>query len=649
MEHTTSTLRFGTVVALVAVVVGAALAVPALAGATVRSFVSTRCSVAPGTNSRFDSATSAVSFNYPYVGGSTAAYADAAAHAAGALAQADTNSAQPNDDCTTDSLFTDTLTVGAGTTGLAPGTPVTLRLTTNVSGGIDGGGKFLDVPYLASVDMFASYTLTGTRLVCGVEGCGLPKLARLGFDARRVLTASAGSSSDPDGSITDNLRWSWDLVSNAAAGQGDSASSYGEVCPTFPTTCVTGVPGLGVGQFVVPVGSRSIEFRTEVGAQVAIEGRLNVLSQTFGPSFALGDLLHTLTAEISPGAGYEGLDLSYASRPAGPPPDTTPPEVDCATPADVWHAGNVSISCTASDSGSGLQSAADAAFTLDTSVPVGVEDANAQTGSHQVCDVAGNCATAGPVGGIKVDRKAPTLSIPPNVVVDATSPFWADVTLVSATAVDGGSGVQTITCPVGTSGFPLGTTTVGCVAYDAVGNQSVGSYTVTVRDVDGPKLSLPSNLVVNATSPAGAAVTYSASADDVGAPPATISCSPPSGSTFAIGQTTVSCTATDSLGNPSTGSFTVTVKGAKEQLADLIQKVVYASSLPPSAKTLLIGKLNQLLAHFDPLTPTQRQALCLALQVFKEAVQLQAGKTITQAQAAEWVADANRIRAVLGC
>jgi hypothetical protein len=30
-------------------------------------------------------------------------------------------------------------------------------------------------------------------------------------------------------------------------------------------------------------------------------------------------------------------------------------------------------------------------------------------------------------------------------------------------------------------------------------------------------------------------------------------------------------------------------------------------------------------------------------------VQLQAGKTITQAQAAEWIADANRIRAVLAC
>ena len=97
------------------------------------------------------------------------------------------------------------------------------------------------------------------------------------------------------------------------------------------------------------------------------------------------------------------------------------------------------------------------------------------------------------------------------------------------------------------------------------------------------------------------------------------------------------------------GTFTVTVKGAKTQLGDLIQKVVNASQLPSAAKTLLIAKLNALLASFDPGNTTQRQAVCLALQVFKAAVQLQAGKTIPQAQAVEWIADANRIRAVLGC
>jgi CSLREA domain-containing protein len=170
-----------------------------------------------------------------------------------------------------------------------------------------------------------------------------------------------------------------------------------------------------------------------------------------------------------------------------------------------------------------------------------------------------------------------------------------------------------------------------------------------VSDREPPVLSLPPSPILNATSPAGAVVTYAASATDAVDPSPGVVCEPVSGSTFRIGATAVACTATDASGNSATGSFTVTVKGAREQLTDLIGKVVDASQLSPAAKNLLIGKLNTLLASFDPGNPTQRQAACLALQVFKTAVQLQAGKTIPAGKAAEWIADANRIRAVLGC
>ena len=643
-------MRSFTFVGAVAFILAGALAVPAVAGATVRSFVSTRCSVAPGANSRYDSATGAVSFNIPHFGGPTAAYADAAAHAAGAYSRADAN-VGANDDCTSDAVFRDGLTIGPGATGLAPGTPVTLRLDVDLRGEVDGNNSSANTNFLGSVDVNASYSLTGTQLVCsGGEGCEFPEFASLNFGLERDMDWSVGTPSDPDGSISDSLQWGWDLTSNAAPSQRDSGNDYAVVCPTFPSICAG--PGdlpLGIQLFRLPVGSRSIEFQTTVGAQIAIEGRLNILSQAYGHGYAFGDLLHTLQATISPAPGYEGIALSYESSPAGPPFDTTPPAIECATPDGSWHAGNVAISCTASDSGSGLTSPADAAFTLDTSVPTGMEDANAETGSRQVCDVAGNCATAGPIGPIKVDRKAPSLSLPANVVTEATQTAAAPVLLVSATASDGGSGVQSVTCPVGTQTFPLGTTTVTCTAKDAVDNPAAGTYTVTVRDTTAPKLSLPANVVVNATSPAGATAAFAVSATDIADPSPQVSCSPPSGNGFAIGVTTVTCTATDQSGNSSSGSFTVKVKGAKEQLADLIQKVVNASGLSSAAKTLLIGKLNQLLASFDPTNAAQRQAVCFALQVFKEAVQLQAGKTITQSQASQWIADANRIRAVLGC
>ena len=81
----------------------------------------------------------------------------------------------------------------------------------------------------------------------------------------------------------------------------------------------------------------------------------------------------------------------------------------------------------------------------------------------------------------------------------------------------------------------------------------------------------------------------------------------------------------------------------------MIQDVLDASRLSPAAKALLIGRLDQLLASFDPGNARQRQAVCVALQIFKTAVRLQAGKTITHEQADEWIAAANRVRTALGC
>ncbi len=78
-------------------------------------------------------------------------------------------------------------------------------------------------------------------------------------------------------------------------------------------------------------------------------------------------------------------------------------------------------------------------------------------------------------------------------------------------------------------------------------------------DVIPPVLSLPGTLTVAATSTSGALVSYSVSATDNLDPQPVVSCAPPSGSLFAVGATTVSCTARDVSGNSSSGSFTVQV------------------------------------------------------------------------------------------
>ena len=118
--------------------------------------------------------------------------------------------------------------------------------------------------------------------------------------------------------------------------------------------------------------------------------------------------------------------------------DMIAPSVTCAPPDGAWHADNVALACTASDGGTGLANPADASFTLVTSVAAGFEDANAATDSRVVCDVAGNCTTAGPITGNKIDRKGPAISIT-RPASEAVYHRFQAVT-ASSSCPDGGSG-----------------------------------------------------------------------------------------------------------------------------------------------------------------------------------------------------------------
>ena len=96
-------------------------------------------------------------------------------------------------------------------------------------------------------------------------------------------------------------------------------------------------------------------------------------------------------------------------------------------------------------------------------------------------------------------------------------------------------------------------------------NASSGSLSQMVTDTDLGLSGVPASFAVNATSPAGAVVTYTppSAVDEAGdSPTATVSCTPTSGSTFALGATTVSCKAIDGDDTPSIviKSFTVTVR-----------------------------------------------------------------------------------------
>ncbi len=95
----------------------------------------------------------------------------------------------------------------------------------------------------------------------------------------------------------------------------------------------------------------------------------------------------------------------------------------------------------------------------------------------------------------------------------------------------------------------------GLSAYSNTASATTANFT----DVTAPILSLPGNIITTATSFLGAIVTFKVTATDNVDPSPTVRCSPPSGSIFRIGITTVTCTATDHAGNVGSGSFLVTV------------------------------------------------------------------------------------------
>jgi len=102
-------------------------------------------------------------------------------------------------------------------------------------------------------------------------------------------------------------------------------------------------------------------------------------------------------------------------------------------------------------------------------------------------------------------------------------------------------------------------------ATDLCGNFTECTQIITVNDVTGPVMTCPSNITVS--TPVGsctANVNFSVTAlDNCGQGGLTIVSLPASGSTFPIGTTLVTSTATDACGNVSTCTFNVTVTDAQ--------------------------------------------------------------------------------------
>jgi hypothetical protein len=174
--------------------------------------------------------------------------------------------------------------------------------------------------------------------------------------------------------------------------------------------------------------------------------------------------------------------------------------------------------------------------------------------------------------------------------------------------------------------------------------------TVTVIDTTAPAISCPASITVDGNNSGGAVVTFSVSATDNCDPSPGVSVTPPSGSLFPFGATTVTATATDASGNSSQCSFTVTVRTPQQQAALInaqVQALVTAGTLTPNQGAGLSDKLNEIITK---LNQGQTGAACAQLNAFINQVNgyINAG-VLTPAQGQALINAANSLKTNIGC
>jgi hypothetical protein len=186
-------------------------------------------------------------------------------------------------------------------------------------------------------------------------------------------------------------------------------------------------------------------------------------------------------------------------------------------------------------------------------------------------DAAGNQAPARSFDVNVRDTTAPAIQAHGDVVAEATGPGGATVSYTAGAASDAVDGSVAVACaPASGTTFALGHTTVTCTAQDAKSNVAHSSFDVDVRDTTAPVVQVPADIAVAATSASGAAVSFAATATDAVDGTDAVACVPSSGSTFAVGQTTVTCTAGDAAGNQAASqSFSVFVTATQTHSDDV--------------------------------------------------------------------------------
>jgi len=182
-----------------------------------------------------------------------------------------------------------------------------------------------------------------------------------------------------------------------------------------------------------------------------------------------------------------------------------------------------------------------------------------------------------------------SLVCPENIITNSSAGQCQQIVTFSARASDNCDTNPAVTCtPASGFFFAVGTTTVICSATDSSGNTNSCAFSVTLNDNQLPGISCPANIVASADPGqcSKSNVTYTATASD-NCTNVSLLCVPPSGSTFPMGTTNVTCTVTDAAGNTNSCTFTVTVQDKERPAITCLGDLVVCADPGQTSKSNL--------------------------------------------------------------